>query len=77
MVTITEAKSDLRFGHSGAVSHLVISVVPWSPRCAGGMKKPWGCEEMLGKGSAVLRGSVGSRVIRASLGGRFGDQEMT
>lgn len=42
----------------------------------GGMKKPWWCRGMPGKGSAVLRGSVGSYIIRARLGGRLDNQEM-
>ena len=77
MVPITEAKSDLRYGHSDGVSSTCPSRVLHGPPCMGGMQKPWWCGEMPGKGSAVLRGSVGSRIIRARLGGRFDSQEMT
>lgn len=37
----------------------------------GVLKKPWWCIEVAGKGSAVLRGSVVSHIIRGGLGDRL------
>ena len=45
--------------------------------CCGRYEKWQWCGEMPGKGSTVLGGPVGSHIIRAKLGGRSDNQEMT